>query len=435
MSLLERTRSLFAGKLSRDIAWTIGSFAILAASGLVINIVVVSARDAAALGVFNQAYAVYMVASQLAVFGLHYSVLRHAAYHEAEPDQLGRLLPTAGACAAVLGLLMAALVLVLAPHLGRYFGSEETGRAIAWSAAGLLLFPLNKVLVFYLNGLRRMRMFSILQGTRYLVVMACVTTVAYSHWSFEHSTLALFVAEFVTTAGALIYIAVQRLAPHPHFDGGWARKHFVFGAKSLFSGMFAEMNSRVDVLLLGLLLSDRAVGIYSFAAMLVDGLYHVLAMVRVNFNPLLVAAARDHRWESAQQLLRQTRRYAYPATAVLCACTIGGMLLLAYVITPGKSLAEGVPALVILLSGLLLVSPYIPFDNLLLATGHPVLQTVQQMAVVFGNAAINIVLVPHLGIEGAAIATAVSYAISSGMMIVLARRVHGWNLLTNRITV
>ncbi|MCC6247653.1 MAG: hypothetical protein IT499_07825, partial [Rubrivivax sp.] len=71
-------------KLSRDIAWTLGSFVLLAASGMVINLVVAGVRDAAALGVFNQAYAVYIIASQLATLGLHYSVLRHAALHEAD---------------------------------------------------------------------------------------------------------------------------------------------------------------------------------------------------------------------------------------------------------------------------------------------------------------------------------------------------------------
>ena len=45
-------------KLSGDILWTLGSFGVLAASGLVINVAVAGFRDAAALAVFNIAYAV-----------------------------------------------------------------------------------------------------------------------------------------------------------------------------------------------------------------------------------------------------------------------------------------------------------------------------------------------------------------------------------------
>ena len=83
-ALAALTQRWRAHKLTRDIGWTLGSFVMLAASGMVINLVVAGARDAAALGVFNQAYAVYIIASQLATLGLHYSVLRHAALHEAD---------------------------------------------------------------------------------------------------------------------------------------------------------------------------------------------------------------------------------------------------------------------------------------------------------------------------------------------------------------
>ena len=432
MRLREKFSALFSQKLTRDIAWTIGSFAILATSGLVINVAVVGLRDPAALGVFNQAYAIYMVASQVAVFGLHYSVLRHAAHHDADSGELGRLLATAAIAAFVLGILAAAVVWLGAPAIGRYLDSESTGRAIAWSAAGLLLFPLNKVLVFYLNGLRRMKVFSVLQAARYLTVMACVSAVAASPLPFELVTIGLFVAELITTLGALTYIVRKRLAPDARFEASWLRRHFIFGGKSLFSGLFAEMNSRVDVLLLGFFMADRAVGIYSFVAMLVDGLYHVLAMVRVNFNPLLVAAVRDRDWAPVHDLLRRARKYAYPATGALAVCVVAGFFVLAWSVAPGKNLQEGLTSLVILLGGLVLVAPFVPFDNVLLATGHPAYQTFQQLTVILGNALLNVTLVPHFGIEGAALATAASYAISSGMMILLARRLLDWNLLTNR---
>ena len=90
-------QSLRYQKLSRDIAYTLGSFFVLAISGIVINIVIMGFRDAAALGVFNLAYAVYIMLSQFAVWGLHYSVLRHAAYYESDPEERGHMLLTATA--------------------------------------------------------------------------------------------------------------------------------------------------------------------------------------------------------------------------------------------------------------------------------------------------------------------------------------------------
>lgn len=420
-------------KLSQDIAWTLGSFVVLAASGIVINIVVTRLRDADALGVFNQAYAVYIIVSQFAVWGMHYSVLRHAALFDTDPAERGRMLATAGLCSLLLGTLAACALWLAQPLLASAFDSAPTGRAVGYGALGLILFPLNKVLLAYLNGLRRMKAFSLLQGVRYAVVMVVVAAVAASPWPVEMATFAFAVAEAVTASGAMFYIARRQLTGPLVPMRAWVKKHFAFGSKGLMAGMFAEVNSRIDVLLIGAFLSDRAVGIYSFAAMLVDGLYHVLAMVRINFNPLLVAAMRDGDWAQAQRLLSRSKRLVWPLTVVLSFVVVAGFWLLATIVGTDKGLLEGLPSLVILLAGLTLISALVPFDNLLMVVGHPGYQTLQQLATVGTNAVIAVLLLPVLGIEGAAIGTAASYLAGIIMLTLFAHRVVRWNLLSNRI--
>ena len=404
----------------------------LAASGMVINLVVAGARDAAALGVFNQAYAVYIIASQLATLGLHYSVLRHAALHEADAQVRGRMFFTAAVCALGLGIAAALIVGGSAGAFATLFDSENTGRAIAWSATGLVLFSLNKVLLAYLNGLRRMKAFAILQGLRYLMVMVVVCAVAAGPWPIEAATVAFLCAEVVTAAAAVAYLVRQQLARHLHFDREWLGQHIRFGSKGLAAGMFAEFNSRIDVLLIGIFLPDREVGIYSFAAMMVDGVYHVLAMIRINFNPVLVGALRDDDQAGAMGLRRQSARFVLPATLVMGLLAVAALWVLATWVVPQKDLHLGLPSLLILMSGLIVVSALVPFDNLLMVSGHPGYQTLQQVITVAANAAVAVLLLPVLGIAGAALGTAVSYVAGVAALLVFSRRVVGWNLLTNR---
>jgi len=433
VSLLSRAAERWRShKLTRDIAWTLGSFVMLAISGIVINLVVAGVRDAAALGVFNQAYAVYIIASQLATVGLHYSVLRHAALHDADAPVRGRMFFTAAACALGLGALAAVVVAATAGWLGSLFDSLATGRAVAWSSAGLLLFSLNKVLLAYLNGLRRMRAFSVLQGLRYLLVMAVVCGIALSPLPIEMATLAFLVAEAATAAGAVAYVVRRGLAAHLAFDREWLRTHFRFGTKGLAAGMFAEFNSRIDVLLIGVFLPDREVGIYSFAAMMVDGVYHVLAMVRLNFNPVLVGSLRDADQAQAMSLRRQSARFVLPATAAMALLAVVALWVLSTYVVPQKDLHEGMLSLVILMSGLVLVSTLVPFDNLLMVSGHPGYQTLQQLFTVGVNALVAVLLLPIFGIAGAACGTAMSYLAGATALLVFSRRIVGWNLLTNR---
>lgn len=110
-----------------------------------------------------------------------------------------------------------------------------------------------------------------------------------------------------------------------------------------------------------------------------------------------------------------------------------GFWLLATIVGTDKGLLEGLPSLVILLAGLTLISALVPFDNLLMVVGHPGYQTLQQLATVGTNAVIAVLLLPVLGIEGAAIGTAASYLAGIIMLTLFAHRVVRWNLLSNRI--
>ena len=425
-------RLLLQHKLNRDIAWTIGSFMVLAVSGIVINLVIAWYRDAASLGVFNQAYAVYIVASQVAAFGLHYSVLRHAAYYERAESERSRMLLTAAGLALACGAAASLVVAAASGWIGELLDSGQTGRAVTYVAAGLLLFPLNKVLLAYLNGLRRMKAYAGIQALRYLLIMLWVSLVSVSDRPFELSTLGFFVAELGSMAVALFHLLRSGLVRYAPPDRKWLRRHLGFGAKSLLAGMFVEINSRVDVLMIGVFLADRYVGIYSFAAMLVEGLYHVLSMVRINFNPVLVGAIRDGEWEQAKRLLGMSRRYGYPVMLVLATAVLLVFHVLTVYVLPEKGLEPGMTPLLILLAGLTLIAAYIPFDNLLLVSGHPGYQTMQHMTVVLANVLLNLLLVPLLGIGGAALATAASYLVGIGVLIYLVNRFLHWNLFLNR---
>jgi O-antigen/teichoic acid export membrane protein len=173
------------------------------------------------------------------------------------------------------------------------------------------------------------------------------------------------------------------------------------------------------------------VGIYSFAAMLVDGAYHVLAMVRLNFNPVLVAALRLNDVAQLRTLRAQAARYALPALLVLSLGLVVAYMAASAWIVPGKGLDEGLPSLIILLIGLNLIGTWIPFDNLMLVSGRPGYQAVQQLVAVGANVLGSCLLLPYLGLEGAALGTAISYVAGTAALFVLSRQLIGWRLFTN----
>jgi O-antigen/teichoic acid export membrane protein len=429
-SIAQVFQCLLKEKLTQDIAYSLGSFVVLAVSGIVINVVIVLLRDPEALGVFNQTYAMYIMVSQFAAFGVHYSVLRYTALHEEDLVERGRMLMAAAACSLFGGIVVAALLFSLRELVADLFDGPQTGSAIGFAAFGLILFPLNKVLLAYLNGLRRIRAYAVIQALRYLTIMGVVAAFAASTMQIAYATLSFLIAEILTAFASLLFLYRTRELRLGTVCRRWITAHVRFGAKGLIAGLFAEFNSRVDVLIIGAFLADRAVGIYSFAAMLADGMYHVLAMVRLNFNPLLVKANRDSNWEQVRGLLLTSRRYVTPAVVALSVTVVAGYWFCANQWMPEKGLNEGLPSLVILLTALVAVCSLVPFDNLLMVTGHPGLQTCQQLAMVVSNVLFGVILLPIIGMEGVAVGTAISYLVSIFSLILMTRRVIDWNLLT-----
>ncbi len=432
-SLFFFLRSALTHKINRDIAWTFVSFGILAISGILMNIMIVLFRDSSSLGVFNLSYAIYLIGSQVAVMGIHNSVMRYAAYHAEDPFERGKMFSTAMVLTLFLGIVLGGAVYLATPLFKIIFASTEAAQAIGYTGFGLMLFPLNKVLIGYINGLRHMRALAILQTSRYLTVLVGVTVISISSMPFIYATFSFFAAEVITTISTIIYMKKTGLLTHLRFTKKWVKEHLVFGGKGALGSIFLDMNTRVDVLLIGIFMNDSAVGVYSFAAMLIDGLQHILSMLRVNFNPILVAAMRDKDWVQAKKLLHYSEIYVCLGVVILSFMVIPSFYIFVNYFVHDKTLIEGWKILVILFTTYIIISGFSPFDNLLLASGHPAQQTIQNISIALINVVFCILLIPNFGIIGAAISTAMSYGVGTVIMLFYSYRLLGWNMLLNSI--
>lgn len=432
-ALFGQALAAFGPRLNRDIAWNLGSFAILAASGIVTNLVIATQHGAAALGVFNQVYSIYVVTSQLFALGVHYSVLKHCAQHAEDRSEVSRLLGAALLLATLFGTVGAMLAYGSASAIAYALESPGVEEGLFWAACALLLFPANKVLLAAANGLRAMRLFAVAQATRYLAIAGFVALVAWGGWRSELNAAAFLAAEMlallVAAVGLFAGIGVRLAAP----TLAWLRQHLWFGARSMASGLFLELNSRVDVLMVGYFMNDRAVGIYSFAAMLVDGFIHLIAVLRNNFNPLLVRLVASNDRDGLRRLVGRSAAVVYPAALGVALAVGAGFWVLTELLAPGRGLQDGWAVLVILLGGVWLCAGLLPFDNLLLQAGYPGHQTLQQLVAICANVAASALLVPLLGIEGAALSGAASYGFGVMTLLVLARRKIGLDLLAARV--
>jgi O-antigen/teichoic acid export membrane protein len=206
----------------------------------------------------------------------------------------------------------------------------------------------------------------------------------------------------------------------------------VFGAKGVLSGVFVELNTRVDVLAIGWFSSDADVGRYSLAAVFAEGLYQCLIVVRNQMNPVVAKLLAEREHDQIVDLVRRSWRYLYPAMTFTYLAGLGVFYL---VLMHHLHTAEPRDALVcyaILGAGVLSVSGFVPFDSVLLHSGRPGHHTLFTFFVTGTNLVLNLLLIPLWGIAGAAFGTALALALSVVYLSIIMRWQLGFSYLNRK---
>jgi O-antigen/teichoic acid export membrane protein len=419
--------------LKIDLLFNYASLGVLAAAGLLMNLVVVRLMGEAALGIFNQAYAIYIASSQLAVGGAHISVLRSVAQARGGPREVGAVIASGVALSASLGALWCLIIALSREWWGALLDSPGVVGSLLFVAPALILFSINKTLLAALNGLQSMRKFAVLQALRFSALIAALTLIAYRHGPVEALSAAFLVAELVVLGVAVPCLLTKVNVRDAHIEWPWLKHHLTFGAKGMLSGVFIELNTRIDVLAIGFFLSDKEVGRYSLAAVFAEGLYQCLVVVRNQVNPLLCKLLLTPDRQPVIRMVHAAWRYLYPGMAITY---LLGLAVFHFVSSYQAQLSEPLQTLscaAILGAGVVAVSGFVPFDGILLHSGRPEYYTLLTFSTAATNAVLNLLLIPILGIQGAALATGLALGLSVLYLSGIMRWQLGFSYLNSRL--
>lgn len=412
------------------VAWNFASLAFLASTGVVLNVVIGRLYGPSELGVFNICFGVYIFLSQFGSFGLQFSVLQAVAAREKEGREEIDDIVSSG-LAAVLATTTAATLagLALTPLLPVVFDAPRIAEAFLVMLPGLWFFSLNKYLFGVVNGARHMRVFAALQSMRYALMLVALAALAFAG-APGHLLTSVFTFAEVLNAPALFYYASRAVGRWRRPKGReWIGRHLSYGARSFMSGAILELNTRIDVLIIGALLGAAKAGVYSAALLVAEGMAQAVFALRNNVNPLI---ARMVAAKARRALLAFSRRLALYFTLFMAAAS--AIAILAYPLyidwaMGGGAFHDSRASAVILLVALTATAGAQCFGMILAMAGRPALHTVYVASVLVFNAVFNFALVPVLGIEGSALATGLSYAVAGIGAVALARRALGLRII------
>jgi O-antigen/teichoic acid export membrane protein len=405
--MLERRRFL--------LDWTanLGTVGLLAVSGILINSIIAKYYGAAALGIFNQVFAVYILGSQLATLGTQFSVLRYMAQFGDRPAERGAILCSALVVAAATATIVVALALVIFITVGASFYSEAVAAGVIIMLPGLWCFALNKVLLNALNGMQYNRLFAAFTAFRYILMSIGIVAATAAGCRDYQLSIILPVSESILMIA--LVIAWMRLLAGGKLvvERVWIRRHASFGVRSILGGVAVELNTRIDVLILGIFTSDAAVGIYSFAVFFVEGILQLPQISRRIVDPRLTTLVARSDAQELGAFMRKGRNLGVAFMIVVALISIALYPLFATLLADRQIAAESRSVFLILMIGACVFGAYATFSGVFSQAGLPAAQSRFNVMMLATNAALNFALVPKFGINGAAVATSISFVLGT----------------------
>lgn len=419
-------RNVGRSKFNQDVLWNVFSLAVLAIGGIVVSLIIARWRGPEALGIFNQVFAFYIVLSQIGVGGLQFSVLKYVSYNQDDPTTCADITIVALILVGVISGVIAWGCYALAGWVAGLLESPGVGFGLQLVAPGLVFFSLNKVLIMGLNGLRHMKAYAVFRALRFILIPISIMVIIQLGWPNAYLALALTLTEVILFVGLLIYVNVFLFLMKVSANfRQWFQMHLSFGARGVFSGILIELNTRVDVIMLGYFSSDAMVGIYSFAAIFAEGFSQLPLVLRWNVDPIIGRYFSEENTEQISVLAGKIKKVFYPTMGLVSVLAILLYPILLNLWMPETAILISWSVFTIIMVGVILNAGYRPFGGIMLQGGRPGSYTLFIGGLALSNVVLNMALIPILGVYGAAIATASVYIFEAILIVLSSKKLFG----------
>jgi O-antigen/teichoic acid export membrane protein len=279
----------------------------------------------------------------------------------------------------------------------------------------LLLFEFSNGLVMGLDWMKRFSLVLCLKE-------ALLSVAVFVLWRMEilstESAVLCWVLTCVVTALMQAGSAWWRLGKKITLSMSLLRRVATFTLQAHVANVFSFLKQRSDMFLIAYFLTMTQVGYYSVAMAMIFTLWYLPASIAQVLTPHI--SWRDN--QAGNLLTPRLARFGF-AVSVVGAVILGstGWLLIRCMF--GKAFLPAYPALLLLLPGGVVYTLAKMLAGDLIGRGLPKYAMVISMAAFAINIVVNLLLIPHYGILGAAIASSVAHGFTGIMFLIAFLRV------------
>jgi len=369
------------------------------------------------LGQFNAAISFIFFFETIAAFGLSKIITRQVAV---DISQSGEYL-TSAAIICMISSLVAVVLIQLLLGVSNY--SSEIIWSIQLLAFSLFFHVMTLNLYAIFEGHQRMELKSVLLIGEAIGKTVFGIIALYQGYGLYGLIFAVVVTRILVFCIALVFLFMLGVRPqiggrHIHLPK-LLKDALIFLVIAILSVIYW----RTDVLMLSLMRSMTEVGIYTAASRITESInYLCLGFITALF-PLIALQYKT----ATDKFKRQCKMGVYYLFLFAFPTVLGVMILAEPIIklVYGEGMDASVDCLQILVWSVCFFPLALVFANALTASNNQIKDLWANLSGALLNVALNLLLIPKFGVNGAAIATLISFIVLSLLLYYFARPVIG----------
>lgn len=393
-----------------DYSLLILGYIILGISSLSVIVIPALFFSQSQIGTLGVCLSLQFILSQLFGLGFHFSALYYKSVANSTQEDIYCTI-NSKLNVTLVAAFIGAIVFFLFPLLSKVYDNFSLEAFRLNLILSTVLIAINRVLLSELNASKEFSKIGLIYIAKSAVFLGILALMVFKAIDFDQYINYQLLLPELFIYFYYCYVVLKHFFKRKEFQ---FFKHFkrdlAFGMKSMWGTIFLEASTKVDVLMLGIFVSPEKVGVYSIISMISDLFLNISTAVRTFINPDITLNFINNRKEFTRFVMQKIK-FSYKILLPIILCIVASFYLVTNYIPKYQMYGEGFDALLLLALFLALVSGFIPLMLTFGQIGRPNIQSINFLVLFVSNVILNYLLIPLYGIEGASIATGLSYLI------------------------
>lgn len=400
-------------KFAKDVAVIGVAHLLVALSGFILLSLLTKTVGVHDYGIWTQVNITVTLLWTLANLGLPFAVIRFLA-GETDRNKVQEGFYSVISVVFLTTFIASCLLTVFASSIAKAFFDGALG-IVRIIGLIVLISSLNRAYLSLFRTFQQMKSYSILSTTKAYAQVGIVAYLVLNGFGIFSIVLSIVAVEAILFAILFCLIKSQIGIKKPHLSG--MRQYLSFGVPTVPANISSWVISSSDRYVIGYFLGATMVGIYSAGYVLGNLLFMFAGVLGFVLPPVLSKFYDEGRLDKVKTILRYSLRYFL---ALAIPFVFGAILLSKQVLvlfsTPAIALQGYIIVPIVALSTLVFGFGGVISHILILVKQTKIIGAAWLLAALV-NLSLNILIIPYIGILGAAIATLIAHLLATSVLV------------------